>query len=421
MAEIRKNGLSAACRAAGLVTLLVAAALTLAPPPISHAATRRAAKPAARTCTTHPRKGKPKKVKCPKRRKAARRGKATPAPRKLSSTPARAGSTTTKAKPSPTSTSRSGTSSSSLSGTTSTPYPQTGAGSTPSGAVTTPGGSATETGPSVPAGPSAWEEPALVNPITVQLSDSNRNLKLSQTQDYILQCPPGPMPLTWALVVWGGHNVVLENCDIDVTVPNWAAQFKNQTGTLWVDDVHFGGVALTGGVQLQEPGATVVMRDVLFDTVYGSLQTNHAECIQTWSGPDRLLIDGLTCTTTYQGLFLLPDQYGGAAPTVFDLRNIDIDDSQGAVAMWLGDVTGSPSAQANQAIPDWNVQNVSVVPNPARTWPGWWLYPNPANDPTWAGVTAAAEGTTPYVQATANGASGVDQTGDPRAIANEQP
>ena len=53
------------------------------------------------------------------------------------------------------------------------------------------------------------------------------------------------------------------------------------------------------------------LRDVLFDQVIGSYSTNHAECIQTWSGPDRFLIDALTCNTTYQGLFLQPNQYGG--------------------------------------------------------------------------------------------------------------
>ena len=80
------------------------------------------------------------------------------------------------------------------------------------------------------------------------------------------------------------------------------------SGTLWVHNVHFGGKHLTGGIRMQEPGATVVMRDVVFDRVYGSLHTNHAELLQTWCGPKRLLIDGLTGSTDYQGLFMLPDQ-----------------------------------------------------------------------------------------------------------------
>jgi hypothetical protein len=268
--------------------------------------------------------------------------------------------------------------------------------------------------PSVPAlpVPSAWDRPSLSDPTTVQISDANHVLVLSQSQDYIVQCPPGTLDLSAALNIWGGHNVVLEDCDFELTNADWAARFSNQTGTLWVHDVHFGGADLTGGIQMQEPGATVVMRDILFDKVYGSLDTNHAELIQTWAGPSRLMIDGLTGSTTYQGLFLEPNQFdSGPPPAVFDLRHIDIDDSQGAYALWLGAVNGSPPGDESAAILTWNLQDVFVVPNPARTWPGWWLWPQPSTgDPTWDGVNAGAPPGGTYVQATANGATGVDES-----------
>ncbi|MGN6869738.1 MAG: hypothetical protein ACTHMY_15200 [Solirubrobacteraceae bacterium] len=271
--------------------------------------------------------------------------------------------------------------------------------------------------------PSAWDRPSLSNPTTVQLSDANHVLVLNQSQDYIVQCPPGTLELSAALNIWGGHNVVLENCDLDITASDWAARFSNQAGTLWIHDVHFGGPDLTGGIQMQEPGATVVMRDVLFDTVYGSLNTNHAELIQTWAGPSRLMIDGLTGATTYQGLFLEPNQFdNGPPPTVFDLRHIDIDDSQGAYALWLGDVNGSPSGDESGAILSWNVQDVYVVPNPVRTWPGWWLWPQPSTgDPTWNSVVAGAPPGGTYVQATPSGATGVDESTSPPALVGEQP
>jgi hypothetical protein len=207
----------------------------------------------------------------------------------------------------------------------------------------------------------------------------------------------------------GGRNVVFENCDIDLTNPDWAGRFSDQSGTLWIHDVHFGGADLTGGVQLQEPGATVVMRDVLFDKVYGSQSTNHAELIQTWAGPGRLLIDGLTGSTTYQGLFLLPNQhYDGPPPTVFDLRHIDIDDSQGAYALWLGDVSDSPDGDASGAILTWNVQDVYVVPNST-------------GDPTWDSAQSGAPPGGSYVGATSSGAAGVDETTSPPALLGETP
>lgn len=271
--------------------------------------------------------------------------------------------------------------------------------------------------------PSAWDEPTLSNPITIELSATNYVLALSQSQDYVLQCPPGGLALPAALNVWGGHNVVLENCAFQISSADWAAHFSDQSGTLWVQGVHFGGSELTGGIQMQEPGATVVMRDVLFDTVHGSQSTNHAELIQTWAGPARLMIDGLTGSTTYQGLFLTPNQqYSGPPPLVVDLRHIDIDDTQGAYALWLGDVTGSPTGDASGAIATWNVQDVYVVPNPARTWPGWWLWPQPSTgDPTWASAISGAPPGGSYVQATGSGAAGVDAGAEPPVLLGETP
>lgn len=260
---------------------------------------------------------------------------------------------------------------------------------------------------------SAWSEPTLVDPTTIAISDANRNLVLTPSKDYILECAPGSVRLTWPLVVWGGHNVVLQDCDVDVTVPNWAGAFKNQTGTLWIHDVHFGGRRLHGGLQLQEPGATVVMRDVLFDRVYGSYTTDHAECLQTWAGPRRLLIDGLTCRTTYQGLFLLPNQfYNGRAPTVFDLRHVNIDASRGAYALWLADVKGGLTAMRL------NLQDVYVLPSRARSWRGWWLWPQPPVR-TWGRVIAGSPAGGQYVRATPYGATGVDEGSSPPLLAHE--
>jgi hypothetical protein len=261
---------------------------------------------------------------------------------------------------------------------------------------------------------SAWDRPVLSNPATITISHANHNLVLNQRRDYILQCSPGPVRLKWALVVWGGHNVVFDNCHLDIAVRNWAAQFKNQTGTLWLHDVHFGGARLTGGIQLQEPHATVVMRDLLFDTVFGSYGTNHAELVQTWAGPKRLMIDGLTGSDTYQGLFLLPNQwYAGSPPTLVDLRHVNIDNSRGGYALWVGDVNGS--------IATWHVQDVYVLPNRSKPWRGWWLWPKPSTgDPSWNNVIAGRPPGGSYVRATYRGAAGVDQSISPSCLRSEQ-
>lgn len=271
------------------------------------------------------------------------------------------------------------------------------------------------TATAAPTRASAWDQPALVNPTIVTIDDTERNLKLDQTKDYILECRPGAVRLSWPLVVWGGHDLLLQDCNLNVRVTNWAAQFKDQTGTLWVHDVHFGGRRLTGGIQFQEPRATVVMRDVLFDRVHGSYATNHAECVQTWSGPSRLLIDGLQCPTSYQGLFLLPNQWGGARPPrIFDLRNVAIDDRKGGVALWIGNVRGGLRRIRL------NLDSVYVAPNPTKTWRGWWLWPGPPSL-TWRGAIAGAPPGGPYVRAVSTGATGVDEGVSPAALPGELP
>jgi hypothetical protein len=259
-----------------------------------------------------------------------------------------------------------------------------------------------------------------VHPTTVVLSASNRDLKLDPRRDYILACPTGVDAMSAGPSIWGGHNVVLDGCDLHVTRAGGGMTLKNQTGTIWVHDLHISGPSLLEGIDLQEPDATVVLRDVLIDTVHGSHDTNHADLIQTWAGPRRLLIDGFTGTTDYQGFFLLPNQWdSGPAPKVFDLRNVYIDDTHGAYALWIGDVHGS--------IPVWHVQNVYVAPNPARTWRGWWLWGfhgQDSNTPgrgTWASVIGSAPPVGAFVHARSGGATGADEGVSPTGLAGELP
>jgi len=221
--------------------------------------------------------------------------------------------------------------------------------------------------------------------------------------------------LSGKITVWGGHNVIFQDCDENVTSPtgDWAADFQNQTGTLWIHDVHFDGVHLTGGIQLQEPGATVVLRDVLFDQVNGSYSTNHAGCIQTWSGPAQFLIDGLTCNSTYQGLFLLPNQYGGTTPTDWDFRNIDIH-GDGAYDLWLGDVGPNGEGQ----LPDFNVQNVyDCDPTNPRTYDG-----TSDGGAAWAAVQdCPTPAGSAFVSATSYGATGPDDAAYQDTITGDDP
>lgn len=230
----------------------------------------------------------------------------------------------------------------------------------------------------------AWPVPPLNHPQVIQLTSANAgSLRLDGTKDYKLVLPKhGALQAPNGLRIAGGHNVVIVGGTINIPVRTGAGELQDQSGTIHLEGVRFTGSQLMEGLDLQEPQATVELENVYFPTVHGSYTTNHADLIQAWAGPKRLLIDGLYGTTQYQGFFLLPNQhYSGPAPQQFDLRNIYINDTGGAYALWL---------QSTPHVP-LHVQNVTVTPNATRTWRGWWLMPKPFNgDTTWSQVKAAA-------------------------------
>ena len=110
--------------------------------------------------------------------------------------------------------------------TTSQHQPGTGAATAP----TTSSHPSAPTQPSAPdqrAGASAWDEPALVDQTVVTLSASDRSLTLNQSEDYIVECPSGQFDVPGKITIWGGHNVVFQDCDENVTIrpaigpPTW--------------------------------------------------------------------------------------------------------------------------------------------------------------------------------------------------------
>jgi hypothetical protein len=227
----------------------------------------------------------------------------------------------------------------------------------------------------------AWPAPALHDPQVIQLTPGHTKLVLNLHRDYVLKLPRGrPLVAPQGLSIWGGRNVVLVGGTVYVPDKSGAASLQAQTGTIHIEGVRFAGPKLMEGIDLNEPrGATVELENLYIDTVHGSYTTNHADLIQSWAGPRRLLVDGLMGSTQYQGFFLLPNQLDkGAAPQLFDLRNVYINDRRGAYALWL---------QTEPHVP-LHTSGVYVTPNPARTWRGWWLWPKPG-DATWNQVRSA--------------------------------
>jgi hypothetical protein len=176
----------------------------------------------------------------------------------------------------------------------------------------------------------SWKPPTLNQPITVDLKPGNQDVILDNNKDYRLRITE-PLTDPGGLIVSGGRNVVLIGGEIripyhDQDLKRRGMYLKNQRGTIHIEGVHITGEHLGEGINLdQRYGATVQLQNMRIDTVNGTLQSNHADLIQTWAGPKTLRIDRLSGHTTYQGMFLLPKQHFPEAQLAdWDFRNIDI-------------------------------------------------------------------------------------------------
>jgi hypothetical protein len=182
-------------------------------------------------------------------------------------------------------------------------------------------------------GPLAFRPPALSNPTTIKVSPTNRGLKLDPGRDYVIDMPDTPLVAKGGVTISGGRNVVLIGGHIhhdrwwgdQPGKYNRGLHLQGQTGT-----IHIEGLLVTGligeGIDLsQTAGAIVQLQNIRIESATGGMDRNHADVIQTWAGPRRLLIDRFTGYTSYQGFFLLPNQwYSGPAPERFELRNVNL-------------------------------------------------------------------------------------------------
>jgi hypothetical protein len=260
---------------------------------------------------------------------------------------------------------------------------------------------------------SLWNEPALHNPAVVTLTSADSFLKLADDTDYTVNLPAGVDSIPGGVIIEGGHNVVINGGDIYLPTAGRALYLKDQTGTIWIHDVHLSGPDLTEGIDLAEPGANVVMRDIVIDEVHGSFATNHADLVQTWAGPRRLLVDGLVGSTNYQGFFLLPNQhYFGHEPRIFDLRHVYINDAVGKYALWQ-----NPRETFPLHTEDFFVN----PPHSPHRWIGWWQWPQPeAGGRHWSGILSGAPPGSPWVHAIRWGATGISDHMTPVPLDSER-
>lgn len=211
----------------------------------------------------------------------------------------------------------------------------------------------------------SWSPPALSSPITIKVTNSNCNLKLDAAKDYVILLPgargndaqAAPLQVEGGLSVNGGRNVTLIGGAIRHDVDYVAAGSSLPRGKAmraiylvgWTGTMHLEGI-LVGGSHLYEainvssdqPNAKLVVQNIRIDdpilfAVDSSGKHDGGDALQTWSGPAQgIFVDRFTVKeSSYQGLFLQPEQFG-PAPVQTVIKHFNIHYYSGTAAPGKG-------------------------------------------------------------------------------------
>lgn len=222
----------------------------------------------------------------------------------------------------------------------------------------------------------AHRPPTLTAPTTIHLTATQPCPKLDPAHDYIINLPAAPY--TPGLTLNGGRNILLVGGEITTTA-NRALYTVGNTGTVYAEGVKITGPDTKDAICIDSRlGGTVILQNIAVpDGIHGTQDGYHADLIQTWAGPGRLLVDHFYGRSDYQGFFLIPNnQWTGWTGTDVDLRHVHLD-------------MAAAAGYGLYVQPDFPVltHEVYVTPrsNPAQQGRDWNLWPK--GDPRWAGVT----------------------------------
>jgi phosphodiesterase/alkaline phosphatase D-like protein len=271
----------------------------------------------------------------------------------------------------------------------------------------------------------SWAPPTLTSPTTITVTDNYGTINLNTANDYIIQLPTNrAVVLPGGLNIVGGRNVVCIGGTVDVQdgtvlatgeVQRRGLYLKGQAGTIHVEGVKFLSSTqgtLTEGVNLdQRLGATVQLQTIWMQHLFGSYSGHHADGMQSWAGPDQLLIDDMWIDTGYQGMFLLPLQQWttGTVPSKWDFRRVSIlGDSGSGYGMWapqsyswpwvLSDVQVNMNNRTSRGQVLWDPQgllaDVAVIQTtpPSRATTAGYGYVSPGYGSTPSGSTGSGSG-----------------------------
>jgi hypothetical protein len=218
--------------------------------------------------------------------------------------------------------------------------------------------------------PLSWAPPTLSNPVVIDVTNANRRLRLDNSRDYRLNIAE---PLKRELWIEGGRNVVVIGGQITIDELGAASSYQDNiaikvrfgdpSGTVHLEGLLIDGPYVLDGIGIAT-GRDVQIQNVRVDRAHDNVKSAHADCIQVQQGVGDLRVDGFTCTTERQGIFL--GDHNGAIRSV-NLRHVDLYGAPGKHLLW-------------QTTPTYPVLvsdvRLAVTPNTTAWAPfGYWVYP----------------------------------------------
>lgn len=213
----------------------------------------------------------------------------------------------------------------------------------------------------------------LANPQTIQLGSGETHTRLDRTRDYILKLPAGQK--TGYTLIDGGRNVLVDGGTIVMSgsgsdLQRRAIYIKNAAGTVRIQNVAIRGAnssAAFDAVAIAAPQAVVELVNLNVSNLHGRKAGFHGDIVQPFGGVKKLVVNGLTGQTAYQGFYLA--ETGGRIGAV-ELRNVKLSylpnpHDASTVMIWFDGCSTYPVTMQNVSIQPRAGQDVarSVRPN----------------------------------------------------------
>ena len=183
----------------------------------------------------------------------------------------------------------------------------------------------------------SWGPPALTNPAVINVTNANRRLYLDNSRDYRLNITEHLKRELWIdggrnVVVIGGHITIDELGTASSYQDNIAikVRFGDPSGTVHLEGLLIDGPYVLDGLGIAT-GRNVQIQNVRVERVHDGIKGAHSDCVQIQQGVGHLRMDGFTCATDRQGIFL--GDHDGAIRSA-DLRRVNMYGTPGKHLFW---------------------------------------------------------------------------------------